>query len=139
MKQIRTLTALQFLPQDLPEMFPFGPKNQISEMHDEKFPDPSTSQCWKTSSKTDVCSYSSFPSEAMRWLEEVEVVDSVDDLGMSQSVRGHRFTNFEMLDAKIASSLKKIIPNSNFLKRVTLAEQIAQLDDRFFAEYRSLS
>ena len=36
-----------------------------------------------------------------------------------------------MLDAKIASSLKEIIPNSNFKKTVNLAEQKAQPDDRF--------
>ena len=36
-----------------------------------------------------------------------------------------------MLDAKIASSLKKIIPNSNFKKRVNSAEQKVQQDDRF--------
>ena len=37
-----------------------------------------------------------------------------------------------MLHTKIAASLKKIIPNSNFKKRVKLAEQKAQLDGRFF-------
>ena len=36
------------------------------------------------------------------------------------------------MGAKIDSSLKKIIPNSNFKKRVNLAEQKAQLDDRLF-------
>ena len=36
-----------------------------------------------------------------------------------------------MLDANIASSLKKIIHNSNFKKRNNLAVQKAQLDDRF--------
>ena len=41
------------------------PKNQFSEMHFEKFPDPSTFQCWKTSFKTEVCSCSSFPTDAV--------------------------------------------------------------------------
>ena len=36
-----------------------------------------------------------------------------------------------MLDAKIASALKKIIQNSYFQKKVNLAEQKAQLEDRF--------
>ena len=35
------------------------------------------------------------------------------------------------LIAKIASSLKKVIQNSNFKKRVHLEEQKAQFDDRF--------
>ena len=58
----------------------------------------------------------------MLWIKEV------DDLKTSQSIRGHRFLNFEMLDGKIASSLNKIIQNSNFKKKkVNLAEQKAQL------------
>ena len=34
--------------------------------------------------------------------------------------------NFEMLDAKIASALNKIIQNSNFKKKVSLEEHKAQ-------------
>ena len=94
------------------------------------FPIPSTIQCWKTRFKTEVCSCSGYPSEAMHWIKEVELVDSVDDLKSSQSSRGHQFPNFEMLDGKIASSLKKISQNSNLKKRIHLAEQEAQLDDR---------
>ena len=37
------------------------------------------------------------------------MVGSVDDLKTSQSIVEHRFPNFEMLHAKIASALKKII------------------------------
>ena len=41
------------------------------------------------------------------------------------------FSNFEMLDAKIASALNKIIQNSQFKKKVSLEEQKAQKEDRF--------
>ena len=41
------------------------------------------------------------------------------------------FPNFEMLDAKIASALNKIILNSEFKKKVSLEEQKAQKEDRF--------
>ena len=41
------------------------------------------------------------------------------------------FPNFEMLDAKIASALNKIIQNSHFKKKVSLEEQKAQKEDRF--------
>ena len=81
------------------------PRNQVSEMHFDKFPAPSTCQCWKTSFKTEVCSCSGYPSEAMHWMKEVEMVESVDDLKSWQSTRGRRFPNFEVLDVKIASSL----------------------------------
>ena len=64
------------------------------------------------------------------------MVDSLEDLKTSESIRGHRLPNFEMLDAKIASSLKKIIQNSNFKKRINLTEQKAQVDDRSFADER---
>ena len=38
---------------------------------------------------------------------------------------------FEMLDAKIASALNKIIQNSHFKKKVSLEEQKTQKEDRF--------
>ena len=41
------------------------------------------------------------------------------------------FPNFEMLDARIASGLNKIIQNSYFKKRVSLEEQKTQKDDLF--------
>ena len=39
--------------------------------------------------------------------------------------------NFEVLDARIASALNKIIHNSHFKRRVSLEEQKAQKHDRF--------
>ena len=44
---------------------------------------------------------SDYPSEAMLWIKEVEMVDSWDELKSSRSVSGKNFPNFEMLDAKI--------------------------------------
>ena len=68
----------------------------------------------------------------MRWVKEVEMATFEDDLKTSHSIFGDQFPNFEIFDAKIASSLKKITPNSNFEKRINLEEQKAQFDDRFF-------
>ena len=79
------------------------PRNQVSEMYFDQFPAPSAFHCWKTSFKTEVCSCSTYASEAMRWLKKVELADSVDDLKTSLSIQGNRIPNFEMLDAKIAS------------------------------------
>ena len=39
---------------------------------------------------------------------------------------------FEVLDARIASALNKIIHNSHFKRRISLEEQKAQKQDRFF-------
>ena len=67
----------------------------------------------------------------MLWIKEVELVESVDDLKSSLSVRGLRMPNFEVLDAKIASSLNRIIHNTQFKRKVSLEEQKAQKEDRF--------
>ena len=52
---------------------------QISDLHFDKFPNPATFACWKIRFKTEVCTCSQFPTEAMQWIKEVEMVDSVDD------------------------------------------------------------
>ena len=67
----------------------------------------------------------------MLWVKEVEIVDSLDELKSSRSVYGKDYQDFEMLDAKIASALNKIIQNCQFKKKVSLEEQKAQKDDRF--------
>ena len=66
----------------------------------------------------------------MHWIKEVEMVDSVDDLKCSCSIRGIRTPDFEVLDAKIASALNRIIHNTRFKKKVSLEEQKAQKEDR---------
>ena len=55
------------------------------------------------------------------WIKEVEMVESVDDLMSSSSIRGIQVPNFEVLDARIASALNKIIHNSHFKRRISLS------------------
>ena len=62
----------------------------------------------------------------------MEMVDSVDDFFYSSPIRGISMPNFEVLDARIASALTKIIHNSHFKRRISLEEQKAQKQDRFF-------
>ena len=59
---------------------------QIPDPHCDKFTTPSTFACWKISFKTEECSCSQFPTEAMQWIKEVEMVESVDDLMSSSSI-----------------------------------------------------
>ena len=73
--------------------------------------------------KTEVCTCSQFPTEALLWIKEVEMIDSVDDLKSSCSVKGIRLPDFEVLDAKIASALNRIIHNTLFKRNVSLEEQ----------------
>ena len=67
----------------------------------------------------------------MHWIEELELVDSVDELRTSSSIRGIPMPNFEVLDAKIASALNKIIHNSRFKRRTSLEGMNAHIEDRF--------
>ena len=67
----------------------------------------------------------------MLWIKEVEMVESVDDLKSSRSVKGTRGPDFELLDARIASALNKIIQSTRFKKKVSLEERKAHKADRF--------
>ena len=56
---------------------------------------------------------------------------SVDDLKSSRSIKGITGPDFELLDARIASALNRIIHNTHFKRRISLEEQKAQKEDRF--------
>ena len=111
---------------------------QISDLHFDKFPTPATFACWKIRFKTEVCTCSHFPTGAMQWIKEVELVDSVDDLRSSSSIRGISMPDFEVLDAKIASALNKIIHNSHFKRKISLQGQKAHKEDRFLRGRQTL-
>ena len=51
-------------------------------------------------------------------IKEVEMVDSVDDCKIIAISLWKGFPNFEMLDAKIASALNKIIQNFQFTNTI---------------------
>ena len=61
----------------------------------------------------------------MLWIKEVELVESVDDLESSRSIRGIQMPNFEVLDARLVSALNRIIQNTRFKKKVSLEEMKA--------------
>ena len=67
----------------------------------------------------------------MLWIKEVELVELVDDLNSQCSIRGIRTPDFEVLNAKIASTLNRIIHDIRFKRKVSLEEQKAQKEDRF--------
>ena len=106
-------------------------RQPISDPHFDKFTTPATFACWKIRFKTEVCTCSQFPTEAMQWIKEVELVESVDELRNSSSIRGISMPNFGVLDARIASALNKLIHNSHFKRRIILQEQKAKKENRF--------
>ena len=61
----------------------------------------------------------------------MELVDPVDALKSSCSLRGSQMPNFEVLDARIASALNRITHNTQFKRKVSLEEKKAQKEDRF--------
>ena len=61
----------------------------------------------------------------------MEMVDSVDDLMSSSSVRGIQMPDFEVLDARSASARNRIIHNSHVKRRISLEEQKAQKQHSF--------
>ena len=83
--------------------------------------------------KTEVCSQSAEPHLTMRLIKEVEIVKPIDELMTSQSMTKRRdFPDYDMLDAMIASALKRLLDKHiHFRKRVGLEEQRAQKHDRF--------
>ena len=69
----------------------------------------------------------------------MELVDSVDELRSSSSTRGISMPNFEVLDARIASALNKIIHNSHFKRRISLRNQRPRRRTVSFAQDRLLT
>ena len=104
---------------------------QISELHFDKFPTPTTEEC--------TCLQ--FPTEAILWIKEVdlELVKSVDDLKSSHSIKGT--PDFELLDARIASALNKssrMEMKADKEDRFLRGRQIAYLIYEYFRVCREL-
>ena len=82
--------------------------------------------------KTEVCSTST-DHLIMHWIKEVEMAKSFDELETSRSIMERTdFTDYDMLDAMIASALKRLLDNHiYFRKSVSVEKQRSQKYDRF--------
>ena len=77
----RPLTTSSTIPVELQQNYMVGQqRQQISELQFDKFPNPQSFLVWKIRFKTQVTTCSDFPSDAMLWIKEVEMVDSLDEL-----------------------------------------------------------
>ena len=73
------------------------------------------------SHKNDVCTRTADPQITKHWIKEVEIAKSSDELMTSRSTVGRTdFPDFDMLDAMIASALKKL-PDTQILFRKTVS------------------
>ena len=87
------------------------PKYSISELIAfRKFPDSGDFQCRRVNFKTEVCVSTPFPQLTTSRINEVEMTRSIDNLMTSQSLEGKSFPDFEILDARIASALRRSSP-----------------------------
>ena len=61
----------------------------------------------------------------MYWVKEVDMAKSIDELMTSRSVAGRNdFPNYGVLDAMIASALKRLLDiHTHFRKRVSVEER----------------
>ena len=82
----RPLTTSSTMPVKLPQNNMVGQqRQQISELHFDKFLNPqSFFLVWNIRFKNQVTTCSDFPSDAMLWIKEVEMVDSLDELKSSE-------------------------------------------------------
>ena len=76
--------------------------------------------------------WSQFPHITMHWITEVKMAKSTGDLMTSRSISGRTdVPDYDFLDAKIASALKKLITNMHFRRRVCTEDLRAQNETRF--------
>ena len=85
----RTSTMGSFIPVDFPQNSMVG--QQISEVQFDKFPNPRSFLVWKIRFKNQVTTCYDFLSDAMLWIKEVEMVDSLAELKSSRPVHGNIF------------------------------------------------
>ena len=67
-------------------------------------------ESWKVNFRTEVCLRTADPKITMLWIKEIEIPESIDELMTSRSItERHDFLDYDMLDAMIASALKKFL------------------------------
>ena len=72
------------IPVDIPQ----------TELQFDKFLDLQSFLVWKIRFKNEVTTCSDFPSDAMLWIKEVKMADSLEELKSSRSVCGKNFSKF---------------------------------------------
>ena len=74
----------------------------------------------------------------MVWINEIDSARNMDELKWSSSELGRMFPDFDQLDSKIASALKKLL-TARLKRGVHMEEQEAQQDNGFLNGNKWLS
>ena len=83
------------------------PSIPFTEWNLGNFPDSMEFQSWNINFRTEVSPRTADPQTTKLWIKEVGIAKSLDKLVPSRSITGHDVPDFDMLDAMIASALKK--------------------------------
>ena len=101
-------------------------KKEAAQFESEAWLDFRNFRIWRRSFRSEVSSCACRTIETMSWINGIKSVKCVADLKTSYSIIGVKLqTNFEVLDSKVASGLKKII-NGDFNRKVLIEEEAAQ-------------
>ena len=85
----RPSTTSSTMPVEIPQNCMVGQqRQQISELQFDKIPSPQSFLVWKLRFKNQVTTCSDFPSDAILWIEKVEMVDSLDERCWTRRSRG---------------------------------------------------
>ena len=88
----RPSTVSSAIPVGFPQNSMVGQqRQQISDLQFDKFHNPQSFVMWKIRFKNQVTTCSDVLSDAMSWVKEVEMVDSLEELKSSRSVCGKNF------------------------------------------------
>ena len=88
----RPSTMSSKIPVEFPQNSMVGQqRQQISELQFDKFPSPQSFMVWKIRFKNQATTCSDFPSEAISWIKEAEMVDSLEEYKSSRSASGRYF------------------------------------------------
>ena len=97
------------------------PRFPISEMHLGKL----ELQSWTDNFKTEVCAKSAFLDVTMRWIKEVQITKSIDDLMTAQSITGRKVSLMRWMRqhwkifSRMCTSEKEQVSKSDVLRKTT--------------------
>ena len=102
------------------------PRFPISELHLGIFPDSMEFQSWKVIFKTEVCTRTAKPHLTMHWIKEVEMAKSIGDRLTARSIVVRTdFPDYGVLDATVASALKKALQHADALPKKSKCRRAA--------------
>ena len=101
-------------------------KKEAEKLEFEPWPSVIKFRAWKMSFRREVASKSAKPTEALKWISEVDQASDISDLSSSGSIFGLTFWDFETLDFKIATALGKII-HGDIERRINIEDERQQI------------